>query len=311
MLLASGNSYSQFKGRHVTEQPKPQEKEDKFKFEIVYLVPLLASMLFGLGCAYLLVPQQSEAIPVTPIPESTPGAPFGNALYFVVLIAISAFLFYFLLKRKSKNIIKGLIVVALTMASLLLSVVYLSAILVYIPLLDNMWVLISLSVILMILFDLSIFRFGSIARNVAVVAIGGALGIFFAFSIPLYSAVIILIFLAIYDVFAVYKGPVGKIAASGLDQLQGLSFSFKDIQMGLGDLVFYSMLVGVMFFSYQQSILPTIMAIVGILAGSIITFFALEKKSVFPGLPFPIMLGLAGGLISALILGLPFPNSFV
>ena len=110
--------------------------------------------------------------------------------------------------------------------------------------------LIALSVALAVLFDLAIFRFGSIARNVAVVAIGGALGIFFGFSIPLYSAVIILAFLAIYDVIAVYKGPVGKIAASGLDQLQGLSFSFKDIQMGLGDLVFYSMLMGVMFFSF-------------------------------------------------------------
>ena len=142
-----------------------------------------------------------------------------------------------------------------------------------------------------VLFDLSIFRFGSIARNVAVVAIGGALGIFFGFSIPLYSAVIILAFLAVYDVFAVYKGPVGKIAASGLDQLQGLSFSFKDIQMGLGDLVFYSMLMGVMFFSFIPNFLPTVMAIVGILAGSIVTFFALEKKGIFPGLPFPILLG--------------------
>ncbi len=292
----------------MTEQPKPEvskpkEKElDKFKFEIIYLLPILASMLFGLGCAYLLVPQQSEAIPVTPIPESTPGAPFGNALYFVVLIAISATVFYFLLKRKSKNIIKGLIVVALTTASLLLSVVYLSAILVFVPILDNLWVLIALSIVLAVLFDLAIFKLGSIARNVAVVAVGGALGIFFGFSIPLYSAVIILAFLAVYDVIAVYKGPVGKIAASGLDQLQGLSFSFKDIQMGLGDLVFYSMLMGVMFFSFLPNILPTIMAIVGILAGSIITFFALEKKGIFPGLPFPILLGLALGLITGFLL---------
>jgi presenilin-like A22 family membrane protease len=284
----------------VTEQLKPIEKEqDKFKFQIVYLVPILASMLFGLGCAYLLSPQQPASIPVTPIPETTPGAPFGNALYFVVLIAISATVFYFLLKRKSKNIIKALIIVALTTASLLLSVVYLSAILANFPILDNIWVLIVLSVALAVLFDLAIFRFGSIARNVAVVAIGGALGIFFGFSIPLYSAVIILIFLAVYDVIAVYRGPVGKIAASsGLDQLQGLSFSFKDIQMGLGDLVFYSMLMGVMFFS----VLPTVMAIVGILAGSIVTFFALEKKGIFPGLPFPIMLGLALGLITGFLL---------
>ena len=287
----------------MTEQPKSEPKEqDKFKFQIVYLVPILASMLFGLGCAYLLVPHQSEVIPVTPIPETTPGAPIGNGLYFVVLIAISATLFYFLIKRRSKNIIKGLIVFALTTASLLLSVVYLSAILAFFPIIDNLWWLIALSIVLTVLFDLSIFRLGSIARNVAVVALGGALGIFFGFSIPLYSAVIILVFLAVYDVIAVYKGPVGKIAASGLDQLQGLSFSFKDIQMGLGDLVFYSMLMGVVFFSFLSSFLPTLMAIVGILTGSIITFFALEKKGIFPGLPFPILLGLAFGLITGFLL---------
>ena len=44
------------------------------------------------------------------------------------------------------------------------------------------------------------------------------------------------------------------------------------------------------------------MSIVGIMAGSIITFFMLEKKGIFPGLPFPIMLGLAGGLITGLVI---------
>lgn len=285
----------------MTEQEKPEQKEqDKFKFQIIYLVPILASLLFGLGCAYLLVPLQSEVIPVTPIPETTPGAPFGNALYFVILIAISATVFYFLIKRKSTKIIKGLIIFALTTASLLLSLVYLSALFAYLPSAD--FLVIPLAIVFTVLFDLAIFRFGSIARNAAVVAIGGALGIFFGFSIPLYSAVLILAFLAVYDVIAVYRGPVGKIAASGLDQLQGLSFSFKDIQMGLGDLVFYSMLMGVMFFSFLPNILPTIMAIIGILAGSIITFFMLEKKGIFPGLPFPIMLGLALGLITGFLL---------
>ena len=76
------------------------------------MVPILASMLFGLGCAYLLAPQQSEAIPVTPIPE-TLREHLWQRMYFVVLIAIERHCFYFLLKRKSKRIIKGLIVVAL------------------------------------------------------------------------------------------------------------------------------------------------------------------------------------------------------
>jgi presenilin-like A22 family membrane protease len=246
---------------------------------------------------------QIDVIPVTPFPEDTASGPPSNALYFVVLIAISATVFYLLIKRKSKKIIKGLIVVALTTASLLLSLVYLSAIFAYFPIVDIL--VIPLAIALTVLFDVAIFRLGSVARNVAVVCLGGALGIFFGFSIPLYSAVLILVFLAVYDVFAVYRGPVGKIAQSGLDQLQGLSFSFKEIQMGLGDLVFYSMLTGVMFFEYinlPYGILPCVMCIIGVLAGSIVTFFMLEKKGIFPGLPFPILLGLAGGLITGFLL---------
>ena len=293
----------------MTEPPKPESKEqDKFKFEVIYLVPILASLLFGLVCAYLLAPTETGGISVAPISEGTPGAPIGNALYFVVLIAVAATVFYVLIKRKNQRVIKGLIVLAMTTAALLLSVVYLLALL---PYFDGVYfVVIPLAVVIAVLFDLSIFRFGNIPRNVAVIMVGGALGIFFAKFIPLASAVLILAFLAVYDVIAVYKGPVGKIAqqSSGLDLLQGLSFSFKDIQMGLGDLVFYSMLLGAMFFSFPQSILPTAVSLISILAGSIITFFMLEKKGIFPGLPFPIMLGLATGLLTAVLLGLPFPN---
>ena len=134
---------------------------------------------------------------------------------------------------------------------------------------------------------------------------GGALGMYFGYNIAgisLWSAVLILVFLAVYDVFAVYKGPVGKIAQSGLDELQGLSFSFKDIQMGLGDLVFYSLLTGAMVFGFPSSFYPVIASIIGIMAGSIVTFYMLEKKSIFPGLPFPIMLGLSLGLITGFLL---------
>jgi presenilin-like A22 family membrane protease len=275
-------------------------EQDKFKFQMVYLVPILASLIFGLGCAYLLLPQQSEVIPVTPFPENTPSGPFGNAFYFVILLAVAATVFYILIKRRSKRIIKGIITVAMTTASLLLSMIYLSAVFAYFP----SWsiLVIPLSIAITILFDLVIFRLGSIARNTAVICVGGALGIFFGFSIPLYSAVLILAFLAVYDVIAVYRGPVGKIAQTGLDELQGLSFSFKDIQMGLGDLVFYSMLTGVMLFTFLPNILPYIMSVIGILAGSVMTFFMLERKGIFPGLPFPIMLGLAGGLITGLLI---------
>jgi presenilin-like A22 family membrane protease len=296
----------------VTEQPKPDlpkseaKEQDNFKFQLIYLVPILASLIFGLGCAYLLAPQDTGGIQAVPISGDSPGASIGNGLYFVILIALAATVFYVLIKRKNKRVIKGLIVLSMTTASLLLSVVYLLALF---PYFDGVYYVIAATAIgITILFDLAIFRFGSNPRNVVVVCLGGALGIFFAKYVPLSSALVLLVFLAVYDVIAVYKGPVGKIAnSSGLDMLQGLSFSFKDIQMGLGDLVFYSMMMGAMVFSFPQSILPTVTSMVGILAGSIITFFALEKKGMFPGLPFPIMLGLGAGLITALLLGLPIP----
>jgi presenilin-like A22 family membrane protease len=205
------------------QQPKKQEPKkelDKFKFQIVYLAPILASLLFGLACASVLFSQQVPAVPVTPIPQETPGADWGNAFYFVILVGISATIFYFLLKRKSKRIIKVLITLAFTMAALLLSFVYLLALAAYVPIIADWLIIIPVSIIFTVLFDLAIFRFGNLARNVAVILMGGALGMFFGYnvaSLSIWSAVLILAFLAVYDVFAVYKGPVGKIAQSGLN----------------------------------------------------------------------------------------------
>jgi presenilin-like A22 family membrane protease len=236
-------------------------------------------------------------VPVTPFPEDTASGPFGNAFYFVIIIAASATIFYILLKRKSRKLIIALIGLALTTASLLLSVIYLSAIFAYVPSLK--FLVLPLSIVIAIVFILAIFRLGNKARNMAVVLLGGALGVFFSASIPFFSAVLILIFLAVYDIFAVYYGPIGKIADSGLDQLQGLSFSFKDVQMGLGDLVFYSMLSGSMLFNF--GLFSYIVSLIGVLAGSFLTFVMLERKGIFPGLPFPILIGITGGFLATLV----------
>lgn len=287
MLFTRQDKRQQFRVKSMTE---------KFSAQLVYLVPVLASLLFGLACAYLLIAQPLPLVEVTPFHEGTPSAPLGNAFYFVILIGLSATIFYILLKRKSQKIIFALIAVALTTASLLLSIVYLSTIFAYAPDLD--FLVLPLSILVTAIFDLAIFKLGSKARNAAVVLLGGGLGVFFSAVIPFFSAVLILAFLAVYDIFAVYYGPVGKIAHSGLDQLQGLSFSFKDIQMGLGDLVFYAMLTGSILLNY--SLLPYFVSLIGILAGSFLTLLMLEKKGIFPGLPFPILFGLAGGILTAL-----------
>ena len=271
--------------------------ESQFEAKPVYLLPIFGSLMFGLACAYLLIVTTSPFTPiVTPFPE-TPTGTFSNALYFVIIIALGATIFYFLLKWKSKKMITALTSFALTAASVLLSLYFLWLLISPFPYAE-LYVII-LTIIITILFDLAIFKAGGKVANVAIVGLGGALGVFLGNAIPVWSAILILAFLAVYDIIAVYKGPVGKIAESGIDELKGLSYAFKEIQMGLGDLVFYSMLCAVMLLNYGW--VSYFASLAGTLGGSFVTFKILEKKGIFPGLPVPILLGLSLGLLGSLL----------
>jgi presenilin-like A22 family membrane protease len=274
------------------------EKEE-FEAEPVYLLPIFASLMVGLGFAHLLLLRPVATPSVTPFPETTSGQ-FSNALYFVVIIAIAATVFYLLIKWRSRRMISFLVGFAMTAASMLLSLFYLFALL---SSFGNWEIYITaVSIIITVVVDLAVFKLGGTARNIVVIFLGGALGVFLGRSIPVVSALLILVFLAVYDIIAVYKGPVGKIADSGLDQLKGLSFSFREIQMGLGDLVFYSMLCSVMLLNTDYGgWAPYLLSLAGVLVGSFLTFIMLKKKGIFPGLPIPIFLGLTLGLLGSFI----------
>jgi presenilin-like A22 family membrane protease len=279
------------------------EESDRFKAQVIYLAPVLASMLFGLLCATLfirLTPSSQPQYPVTPIPQTTTEGAGYNAIYFVTIIAVGATLIYFLLKYRGHRTLNFLIGFAMTLAFGLLGMVYFSELLANVP--NGLAITIALTAVVTVLGDLAIFRFRGKAADVVVIGLGGALGAFLGGNLNALTAVLIIIALAIYDVIAVYRGPVGKIASSsgGMDQLRGLSYSFKDIQMGLGDLVFYSLLVANMFINYNLA--AGLFAFVGILIGSYLTFLVLERRDVFPGLPIPLALGTALGVLAGLLL---------
>lgn len=272
-------------------------KRLKFRLEakILTLAPVLASLIFGVLCTFLLLTSPLEIYAITPFEEGVGSV--GNAIYFVVLVGVGAGLIYVLVKRKNQRLINWIIGFALTTAFFTFSYVYLSALFAKFAVYEMDALVLAFSAFITFTADYAIFRNKSTAANMAILGLGGALGAFLGISIPTLSTVLILSFLAVYDAFAVYHGPVGKIAHSGLEQLKGLSFSFRDIQMGLGDLTFYSMLSGHMLLSFGLN--ACIASIIGILAGCLVTFKAVEKKGMFPGLPFPIFFGLAAGFAVA------------
>lgn len=268
--------------------------------QLVQLLPVLTSLLIGLACALLLSTSSFEPYQITPFTESSFGVlgSFGNAFYFAVLAGVGATIVYLLIKRGKHKFITVLTGLALTVAAFTLSVIYLSAVFSESLIPHEDFIVLATSALVTVAVDYAIFR-GRRFSSLAVLGIGGALGTFLGFSLPTESTVLVLSALAAYDVYAVYRGPVGKIARNGIDQLRGLSFSFKDFQMGLGDLTFYCMLSGHMFLYFGP--IPCSASMAGILIGCAVSFRMVEKKEVFPGLPFPIFLGLATGFMALLV----------
>ena len=270
--------------------------KDEFKTEPIQLLPVLTSLVFGIACAYVVLASSVSLYQVTPFPEGIGSV--GNGLYFVILAGIGATLLYLLIKRKKLRVISLITGFALTAAALLLSIIYLSAAFSLLSL-DSIAasiLTIAASIFLTVFTDLAIFKIRGKTSNIVILLLGGALGAFLGISIPIESGVLILAFLAVYDIFTVYRGPVGKIAQSGLEQLRGLSFSFRDLQMGLGDLTFYSMLACLVLENAGPTLARALVfcaaSAIGVLIGVLLVLKMLEKRGMFPGLPFPVLLGL-------------------
>ena len=264
--------------------------KDEFKTEPIQLLPVLGSLLFGIVCAYVVLKSSANLYQVTPFPEGY--GSLVNGLYFVILAGIGATVLYLLIKRKKLRLISFITGFALTVAVLMLSIIYLSAAFSLLDVTFKTLLILTLTVSasVTVLADYAIFRIQGEISNMVILLLGGALGAFLGISIPVTSAILILAFLAVYDIFAVYRGPVGKIAQRGLEQLRGLSFSFRDVQMGLGDLTFYSMLTGLVLATAGPVFCAA--SAIGVLVGVLLVFKMLEKRGMFPGLPFPVLLGL-------------------
>jgi len=274
------------------------ETEPMFKASPIYLVPIAISILVGILCSLLFIAANIDIGYITIMPESLSGSAW-NAAYFVILIAAGAYSMYFLLKRKIHFGIRLLIGVAISIVTFMLSLLYLESTFTIMGFEVGLWLLLVVSAVIAAIVTYLIFSSIKVAREIVVLLVGGSLGAFLGLTIPPLSAIFILLLLAVYDIIAVYYGPVGEIASHGLENLPGISFSFKDVHIGLGDLTFYSMLISHALIYFGEK--ACIFSVVGVLLGSFLAFKLLEKRGMFPGLPIPIVLGLVLMYFSSLI----------
>jgi len=121
--------------------------------------------------------------------------------------------------------------------------------------------------------------------------VGAEVGSFFAETLPTWTALALPIAFSIYDIYAVFRGPLKALVgtAPGI-ALVGMSIRAGEFTLGLGDIVFYTLLP--CFALLQFGAVQSLYVIVAINIGMVTTLFQLSKRRLLPGLPIPMLLGI-------------------
>ena len=273
-----------------------------FKPRPGHLYPVILSLAITglLGIPFAV--NDVEVISVTPFQGDTYSGASLNALFFVIALASSATIMFLLVRRGKMGFLRGMIKAALVVVCF--SVVFwYSTILFFLlgsplgePAASTFLLVVSLGVGLGL--ALLVFGKGSTRQLVGVVLVSGFTGLFLGASIPLLTALILAGALVVYDVVAVFRGPVGALAKSlEMGDLPGAVFNYRELTIGMGDMVFYSLVATTALLNF--GVFPFFATGVGIIAGTFLGFKALQRFEMFPGLPFSLILGVAGMLLAA------------
>jgi hypothetical protein len=257
------------------------------------------------------------------IPEDNALAGLMNGVFFTITAAASSILIYFAVKKKGEAALKYLMGGSFLLLTFML-LIFFGDIAYAVILTDELTYVIVSTIHMIISGILSIYliymflteKMGPKLKNIYVMIIGILIGAFLAIIFPTWTAITMLMGISIWDIISVKKGPIRKIMelTGGIDpdyeknrldpahlNVQELS-DISEIEIGVGDLAFYSMLTAHSL-TATGNILVALMAAIGILFGSYLTIRELKHNKILPGLPLSIFLGLGFAIISALIAG--------
>src|SRR5256712_8312143 len=276
-----------------------------FKPRPKHLLPVILGLLATGALAYpisIVLPQQAQ---VTPFDVNSFAGASLNAVVFVFALGASATVMFLLIRRGRMRFIRRLVKGALVLVSFAVAFWYSTSILaLVVDLSTNLWTFASLFLSLGIAaaIGLTIFGKGQIRQLSGVTALGALTGVFLGYSIGPVTALVLVGALVVSVIVAVFRGPVGALGkAVQAGDLPGAMYTYGELTIGIGELVFYSLVAttAMVFFG----LLSFFGTAVGILAGSYLGFRALSKYEMFPGLPFSLLLGVAGMLLTATATG--------
>lgn len=260
---------------------------------LIFILPVLAVLSFALCIAYLSASVEAPRVSIVPFSlEGGVTAVLVNVSFIASVISLSLPFIYLTLKKGWTSLIEKMFAVCGGGLTLLLSGILAIHLLELFPsflLLISIW-LFSFFICVSIVFAVA-GVFSEEMRNLVFMTYSSVVGSLLGMGIPMFSMLFILIYLCAIDLLSFKLGLLRRIVTLSEDRIFfRLKYSDRELIVGLGDLIFYSMLASYSLVNFGASIafLSTFL----ILVGWIVTFIYTTKSEVFPGLPIPLGLGM-------------------
>ncbi|MEM4289062.1 MAG: hypothetical protein QXQ48_02170 [Nitrososphaerota archaeon] len=251
-----------------------------------------------------------EIEPVAPVvvveepaeaPATSP-APYLNTLTLLSLIAVAGFTL-FLIFRKFPKLVSLISVGAfwlVTFLTLLVHLGYVGQLSLILPVGGILVVCLLVSTLLAFL----VRRTSGLAALLAASITAAAGGTLIGYMIPLFTFIALTASLAVFDLIMVKKGYLSLLSheqyRERIHQLRGLVVEVGDINIGLGDLLFYTITVTTAFF--RMALPSAIASNIAIITGYYLTLQLLKKWNTVPGLTIPLTLALASAVTAHYLL---------
>ena len=235
-----------------------------------------------------------------PLGTSSTGSA-ANAIVLVLVVFVSTLGLVWVLSRKMVLPFKVLIFASISISAFFLTLVTFDSFSYrFVPEAYQLPLDVGVSLVVVALIGVTIFVKNYPALSTVVLAfVGAEVGSFFASTLPPITALVLPVVFSAYDIYAVFRGPLKQLVGIGGGvALTGMSIRAGEFTLGLGDIVFYTMLPSLALFYLTPLI--SLSTIVAIDAGVVVTLYLLGKRKLLPGLPIPMILGVV--LLSVFLL---------
>ena len=255
-------------------------------------IPIIVILAVSPFCTLIFNITEYELPEAVPFEDAGLGSILNLVIFLSVTIIFGILLIYLI---KKPTILKFFSITLLFYLTFTTNMFYIDAIIcqLNINMLYQLIIEVVIPIILSIILVLSIYKNYYYIYSTIILFVSAEVGVLLNMVIPLITKILILIGYSIFDYYSVTRGFINKIftANPSTTFLDLFLIRFSKVGLGIGDLIFYSLLVSLSIDILSPNILlGYLISSLSIIVGHAINLSLLLKRKLIPALPIPIIL---------------------